>query len=648
MAMIDKIYIDYQGRKLLDHDGTRLFVSEEEGYQFFGFDGKGFLHDGSPIQLPDGLTQYFDQDGRAIWPIDEKNLVTLINKQRDVFFSAMIARVNKESPLLLSEVEDLRLALLAAEHPNSPESRDLVWEQDIHKTNVKPICEETLDTLLHLEILWHSVWAQYQLRHKEILSARFVLNLQSNCPLAKLRSSESMLADELTYEFMRAERVIAPTYNLKELNQIGVTSHGVFLLDERLIKFVNKLGMGEGSKNLISLFKETYKNPVDIRLRIASWKNPLFMHQCIANVLWFNLVKERAQALYKKPPALPVIVNENIHAMMRKGVKYDKGSGKLLNHKGHELAQIDPNLIPMPSMDISAILKILRPENIKILNSVNAHRLLRWIVTTVTNQAVVDKIDARRIFLIGGYQEIAKIIGAGTGRKAASQVRDILLWLSAPQQFIFTNSETNKQEVIREANMLSFNYIPGGFNNKSSIEILVGTMLMPHYLYKLIHTSSLDLSNDALKLIPIVPEPQLIGRPADQGPQLSFQMETVVEFRKGAKEFAKNNCLRITRERFQYLAEKAGLSSRLCSKVVEAWLKGGDKAPPFLKEIEKDYYSFSDHYKRQQDFIIQGGQKELTMSQAAKKSVSSRQAGIFLNKPKKNSSSPLKKPLRPL
>lgn len=158
------------------------------------------------------------------------------------------------------------------------------------------------------------------------------------------------------------------------------------------------------------------------------------MHRCIANVISFNLVKERAQALYKKPPALPIIVNNNVQAMMRKGVKYNKETGKLISHNGQELAHIESDLKRMPSMDMVTMQKILRPENIKVLNSINAHRLLRWLVTTATNQAVVDRIDARRIFVPGGYQELARIVGAGTGRKAAVQVRDILLWQAAPQQ----------------------------------------------------------------------------------------------------------------------------------------------------------------------------------------------------------------------
>src|SRR5690606_17894683 len=134
------------------------------------------------------------------------------------------------------------------------------------------------------------------------------------------------------------------------------------------------------------------------------------------------------------------------------------------------------------------------------------------------------------------------------------------------------------------------------------------------YLYKLIRTSSIALSSEALKLIPIVDMPNLIGRPNDQGAQLSFQMEIIVEMRKGAKELAQHGCIFLSKERIAKLADKAGLSPKIFPKVIDAWTKDGNNAPAFLKVVERDHYALGDHFKQAQDFIIQGGKKELTMS----------------------------------
>ena len=81
-----------------------------------------------------GTIQYFDYEGRTLWPVDENKLIPLINKQRDVFFTAMIERLNEDTHLMPSEIEDLRLALLASEHPESEENSHLMWSRDVHKT----------------------------------------------------------------------------------------------------------------------------------------------------------------------------------------------------------------------------------------------------------------------------------------------------------------------------------------------------------------------------------------------------------------------------------------------------------------------------------------------------------------------------------
>lgn len=661
-------YVDYQGRALSNHDGTMIEIPDE-GFQYFDLNGKGFIHDGtpiklengkliffmndgkavindgSPIELNNGMIQYFNNDGVAMWPVDEKKYAPLYTKQRELFFSERIKSVTKNTPLEDNEIEELRLALMACEHPDYLSKANVFdFPPEINQIKATAISEETEGYLHILKGFWCSVWREYQLRHKETLSARYILrqNIENNCLLASYHLSESMLAGELKREFKKAEKEIELPQNYKDLINIGTTKTGVFLLDDQLVKYFGRFGWGDGAEELVAQIKSLYKSKkIDISTRISAWQQPLFLYRCIANIVWFDVIKSKVKTHYTKAPAIPLIVCNNVHNIIRKGTTFEEDTGKLVDYSGHELALIEKNkLITIPSIDIATMNRILSPENVKILSSVNAHRLLRWLITTVTNQVLNDKIDARNIFIVGGYEELARMIGAGTGRKTAVQVRDILLWLSAPRQFNYRDPITGKEEVIREANMISFQYMPGGFNSPSTLEIVVGPMLMPHYLYKLIKTSSLNLSDEALKLLPIVVEPQLIGRANDHGPQMSFQMETVGEFRKGAKDLARYGCVQIIKERFEYLGNKSGLSNKLNPRVIEAWIYGGKDAPPFLKLIEKDCYAFSDHSKQVQDFIIQAGNKEITMSKAAKKGVARRNAGIFSGP--KNS-----KPLRP-
>lgn len=658
-------YIDYQGHPLPHHDGTMIEINNI-GYQFFDLDGKGFIHDGtpitllngksmyflhdgkaiihdgSPLELSNGMIQHFDHNGLAVWPIDEKKLAPLMAKQREVFFKERIEAVTKNTPLEKNEIEELRLALMACEHPDYLAKDDLFdFPPEANKIKATAICEETEGYLLLLKGFWCSVWRDYQLRHRETLSARYVLrqNTDKNCLLAAYHLSESMLAGELKREFKKADKEIEPPKSYKEFEKIATTKTNTYILDDRLIKYFSRFGWGDAAEELIKELKSIYKNKlIDIKSRIKDWQHPLFLYRCIANIVWFDIVKPKIKMHYVKAPALPLLVSENMHSIMKKGTIYDNKTGKITDKLGQELACIEKErLLQLPSVDIATMQKILSPANIKVLNSVNAHRLLRWEIQTVTKQVLNDKIDARHIYILGGYEELARLIGAGTGRKIASQIRDILMWQGAPQQFTLIDPETHREEIIREANMISFQYTAGGFKSLSSLEIVVGTMLVPHYLYKLIKTSS-TLSSEALKLIPIVDIPNLIGRPNDQGAQLSFQMELMVEMRKGAKEFAQNECVFISKDRLANLAKKAGLSEKIYPKVIDAWTKDGDNAPSFLRIVEQDRYALSAHFKQAQDFIIQGGKKELLMSKAGKRSVAKRNAG-YLSKEKTPSKS---------
>jgi len=122
------------------------------------------------------------------------------------------------------------------------------------------------------------------------------------------------------------------------------------------------------------------------------------------------------------------------------------------------------------------------------------------------------------------------------------------------------------------------------------------------------------------RLIPVVDMPPLIGRPNDQGAQASFQMETLVEMRKAAKDFVNYGGVIIKPDRFFELADKVELSRNLCPKVLDRWLRDGDDAPAFLKLVGKDCYALGEHHKKAQEFIIQAGKKEIKGCKAGKAS----------------------------
>jgi hypothetical protein len=628
------IYTDHNGKILSGHDGSPILLADGRK-QFFLHNGKAVIHDGMPIKLSDGKTQFFDEEGRAMWPVDAERITSSSNEQRSVFFKEMVKRINRDSPLTDAETEDLKLALLAAEHEDNEDSKNIMWSKDIHSTGLRPLSEETSYALMILEVIWIRVWTKYQLRHKETLAARFFLHMEkkNKCRLAGLRSAESMLVNELKLEFIKAEKTWMPpepsTGIFDNIASFKANEKGIFELDEKLLNYVKKMRKGPGTEEFIRQFRAAYKDKdFDINSRISCWRNPLFMYRCIAEIVWFNTVKEMALGAYKKPPALPLIVSDTINEIVKIGTRFDEKSGKIISKSGKEVATINKSdLSHIPALSMRALQRILHPNNTKALSSLNYFRVVSWEVITGLSQIVKNQSDPRLISISGGYEEVAHLIGAGKGGYARDQVRDILAWQAAPQRYIL-HDQYGKEKVIVEGNMISFERIEGGAKS-SALNIVLGTMLLPHSFFKLLKPYANSLSSEATMLIPLPNrEPNLIGKPNTFASQISFQWNFLAEARKKAKELAKNGCIYMPSDKMAQLAQKSSLSTPFHLRVIDAWLQNGDN-PAFLHLVEKDHYALGPDSKQLQDFIVEGGNRELALSKAGKKSASKKAEGIF-------------------
>jgi hypothetical protein len=635
-------YIDYLGKELPDHDGKLIFISEEIGVQFFGLDGRGFIHDGSPIdlpngtkqfflhdgtaiihdgspiKLPNGLTQYFNEEGGAMWPVDTERMTSIHNEQRSAFFKEMIKRINKETPLSDAETEDLRLAFLAAEHPDSEDSGHIMWSEDIHATGLKPVSDDTSRALMVFEVIWPRVWRKYQLRHKEKLAARYVLNRQkqSKCPLASKCSAESMLINEINLEFKKAEKEISlPKTSLELFNyqsNIKTTSNGIFELDDQLQQYVKKMKKGEGSNGFLTAFRETYKaKNFSFVSREKLWREPLFMHRCLAEIAWFNTVREKVESSYKKPPALTLFSLGMVSAPFKaKSLRaIDK---KIIDQNNNEIGLIKtPSVNELTAIDASTISKIISKKNIDLLQSINFHRLFRWEIKEVTNRYLSGVADFRKIAIDGAFKELANLIGAGAHKQTVQDIREIIAW---QQQAFFDRGDGTK------GHMLTYDLRPNPKDRrKNMLSLYLTDMLLPNFVFSMPNKN--QSQRELRMLIPLLDIPPLVtNNNRLHAAQAAFQVELCIEMRKRAKEIVEKGGIHLPNEQKISLAETVGLDLETLPKVFDRWTQDGKDAPKMLEEIEKDVYNLSEHHLAARDFIISAGKMEQSASAAGKKS----------------------------
>lgn len=635
-------YIDYQGKELPNHDGKLIYINDGIEVQFFGLDGKGFLHDGSPIdlpdgtkqfflhdgtaiihdgspiKLPDGLTQYFNEEGGAMWPVDAERMTSSNNEQRTAFFKEMIRRINKETPLTDAETEDLRLALLAAEHPDSEDSGHIMWSKDIHETGLKPISDETSYSLTILEVIWPRVWGKYQLRHKETLSARYVLyrHKQSKCPFANKRSAESMLVNEINLEFNKAEKEISlPKVPLELFNDpldFKRNSNGIFELDDQLQQYVKKMKKGDGSSGFLTAFKETYKaKNFSLISRRNLWREPLFMHRCIAEIVWLNSVIKKVEASYKKPPALTLFTWGAITAPF-KARKLVTKDDKIFDERGHEIGMIRPtSLISLPAIDASSISNILSKKNVELLKSINFHRSFRWLVKEVTNRYVNGVADFRKLTIDGSFNEYARLIGASNNKKTIQDIREIITWM---QQVAFNLGDGNL------GHMLTFDIRSHPEDRRRKmLSIYLTDMLLPNFVFSI--PSKSQSQRELRMLAPLLDIPPLVtDNHRLHAAQASYQVELCIEMRRRAREVIEKGGIYFPNEQKIAMAGSVGLNLEILTKLFDRWTHDGDDGPKMLEEINKDVYILSNHHQAAKDFIIAAGKMEKAASLRGSKS----------------------------
>jgi len=628
-------YIDFQGNALSNHNGKLIPIDEKTGIQYFDIDGKGFIHDGSPIKmnngkmqfflhdgtaiihdgspikLPNGQTQFFNEKGYAIWPIDLERATQLNTEQRNAFFKERIQKISKTTPLTEAEAEDLRLAFLAAERSDSEESKNISWCKDIHSTGAKPISDETAYMLMTLEVIWLRVWTKYQLRHKEWLAARYVINLQkkSGCTLAGWRSSESMLVDELALELKKAEKAVQPPTNFDKSIDFEINDKGILKLDERLNKYVKTMRQGEGTERCLGFLKA--EKGTSTKNRARCWQKPLYLHRCIADIVWFNSVKEMAGSAYKKPPALTIfawdVVTTPFKAKELKAIE-----NQIFDEKNRQIGKIkllDPS--DLSTIDVSTISNILAKRNIELLKSVNFHRLFRWEIKEVTKRYLSGVADFRKLTIDDSFKNLAVLISASTNPKTLQELREIVAW---QQQAVFDLGDGNM------GHMLTYDIRSNPNDRRKKILSLYLTdMLLPNFVFSMPHQN--QSQREARMLAPLLDMPPLVtDNNKLHAAQAAFQVELCIEMRKRAKEIVDKGGIYLPHSQKVTMAETVGLDLETLPKVFDRWTQDGNDGPKMLEEITQDVYNLSEHHQAARDFIISAGKMEKSASIAGQKS----------------------------
>lgn len=343
----------------------------------------------------------------------------------------------------------------------------------------------------------------------------------------------------------------------------------MFWLDFVLLEFISKIGSHgkKAAKTLTQAFKQRYKEftadgkkdmPSIFKLWVSK-SNPFYPPylKLLAEVVWEDIIYPKEQKKEKlKAPAISrklwvssmakLFLKENNVTETEKRLEYRDTKGELLAHA--DVAAID-----------STTLQTIK-SGIANMPGVNGIKAFTWIVRRGYHNVIEGCKDPRLIQTTGGYSGIAEMMGC-TSKNDQKQIKEILhtmdaFRLSAP---IGLNMIQDGRLIILETTSRS------RFGHPSGINIILGTMLLPHFVFELPKRERL--------LVPIPELPPTTGDRKTHASQYLLQIHLLEVMSENSRELHKNGYIHIPKEIWTELANKSGLPIRALPKVIDRWTR---------------------------------------------------------------------------
>jgi hypothetical protein len=319
--------------------------------------------------------------------------------------------------------------------------------------------------------------------------------------------------------------------------------------------------------------------------------NPSPILVILARLLWVAKVKaelkaerERAKRDVAYTPQLtllPVVEVASGKAEVKEGVVRDRRG------------QIIGDIAPVEGTTIEALAR-----NLRAFQHVVGHKLFRAVVRRTHQNFVAEKADPRIVEFEGGRQGV--IDALGLSKSHHSKVGEFLdagqgFRRSTPKGYIGGLWTWWERRGTRKA--------PG------LVRIVAGDPIA----YEAITTCSPGLRSGrrARRLIPeLRHDPPTSGaRERDHGKVWNLSRLVVIELVDLWRDLVRYGAGRIPPERWEQLAESAGLPVASLQRVLDSWLEGGGEEAPQLLEKDGDLYRLASPHRAEMDFILDGAKK---------------------------------------
>lgn len=389
--------------------------------------------------------------------------------------------------------------------------------------------------------------------------------------------------------------------------------NGILFLDELFAQRLESIGEN-GKRAAADVRKKGKARTAETRWIL--WKNPSADDSLgapwvavLGRALWLDALGPLLDRERRNPPALVFPVHEDVARIHSRARRLEEVNGQ----RALVFDDRDP-IIVTPAIADEAIAELV-VRGVSLLGTVTAHKALRWEIHEGHARAARGIPDARTLRVDGGWSVFAADV---LGMKKKSAAEDLRAIVHAQASVLL------RLPAGGTAGMLTLRDMPQRGRTRGAIEIVLGTMLLPHYVHELGDLRGRN-AGESKRLVPVVDLPPTVGRGNDHGQQATLSMLVVRELRKHARELAAEDSVAIDLDRWATLAREAGLPSTLLGRLLDRWTKDGDDGPAFLEEPSPGRYRLGRAHGAAQAFIVAAGTIETSASEGGRRAVEARE-----------------------
>lgn len=331
--------------------------------------------------------------------------------------------------------------------------------------------------------------------------------------------------------------------------------------------------------------------------------------RALGRAAWFDVVLPKLERESRVRPALAYQIHEDVSRIHSRTHTLETRNGQQhLRFDGHSPIAI------VPSVEDDALGRIAESivRGVSLLGNITAHKALQWEVFTGYRQAIEGAADARVLLVEGGWSAFARDVLDLSAKSDIENVRDIVRAQSAIRLSLPDGSF---------GNLLALREMEARGRRRGWIEIVLGTMLMPHYVHELDGKLSGRTASESKRLVPMVGLPPFVGSRTEHGAQATLSMHVVRELRTRAPELVTDGGVLIDAGRFASLAMSSGVKASNVHRVIDRWTQDGTDAPAFLRRVGHSRYTLGDAHAPARSFLETAGKMTIDASAAGRKSI---------------------------